>query len=462
MGFIPRDLPPETLRAIQFEGLRWTLRHAYANCPAYRKKLDDAGIPPEGVRSLEQIEELPFTDKEDLQAGYPFPLRSVPFDRIVRIHASSGTTGKRKILCYTAGDVDLWADMFARCYELAGLTLEDRVQIAVGYGLWTAGAGFQAGCERFGAMAVPVGPANAEMHCEIMVDMETTVLCATASMALLLAEEIHRSGLGPKIKVRKIIMGAERHSDAMRARIQELMGVEHVFDIYGLTEVYGPGTGLDCRFHKGIHYWADRLLFEILDPVTLKPVPPGREGELVVTTLRKEGSPLIRYRTHDITRILEGECECGVPFPRHDRILGRSDDMFIYRAVNIYPSQIEDVLSSVEGIGSEYQIHLRTEETGREKMRLRVERGVQASRGDDKRLAASIESRIRHKILVRCEVEIMDYGSLPRTLRKSRRVFDQREDPALRSIAPPSAEASPDPRKDAVPAPRPSDPKAPT
>ncbi len=426
MGFIPRTFTPEDLRSIQLEGLQWTLRHAYENCPAYRSKLDDAGIRPEDIRELEAIERLPFTDKEDLQAGYPFPLRSVPFDRIARVHASSGTTGKRKILCYTARDLDLWADMFARCYELAGLRREDRVQIAVGYGLWTAGAGFQAGCERFGAMAVPVGPANAEMHCEIMVDMETTVLCSTASMALLMAEEIHKRGLRSKIKVRKVITGAERHSESMRNRMQELMGVEHVFDIYGLTELYGPGTGLDCVFHKGIHYWADCFLFEILDPATLTPVPPGREGELVVTTLRKEGSPLIRYRTHDITRFLEGECECGVPFPRHDRILGRSDDMFTYRAVNIYPSQIDEVLSTVEGIGSEYQIHLRTEETGREKMRLCVERGMHASIEDDARLAGSIESRVRHKVLVRCEVQIVDYGSLPRTERKSRRVFDQR------------------------------------
>jgi len=426
MRFIPCDLSPEKLRATQLEGLRWTLRHAYDNCPAYRKKLDHAGVHPDAVRSLEDIERIPFTDKEDLQAGYPFPLRSVPFDRIVRIHASSGTTGKRKILCYTARDIDLWAEMFARCYELAGLTPEDRVQIAVGYGLWTAGAGFQAGCERFGAMAVPVGPAHAEMHCEMMVDMETTVLCATASMALLMAEEIHRRGLGTRIRVKKIIMGAERHSDAMRGRVKELMGVEHVFDIYGLTELYGPGTGLDCVLHTGIHYWADCFFFELLDPITLRPVPTGTEGELVVTTLRKEASPLIRYRTHDITRMLDSDCPCGVPFPRHDRILGRSDDMFTYRAVNIYPSQIEEVLSSIDGLGTEYQIHLRTEETGRERMKLLIERGTDARRPDDSSLAVAVESQIRQKILVRCQVEIVDYGSLPRTERKSRRMFDHR------------------------------------
>ena len=252
--------------------------------PVLQEKLDDAGINPEDMREMEDLERLPFTDKEDLQSGYPFPLRSVPFNDIVRVHASSGTTGKRKVLCYTQKDIDIWADMFARCYEIAGLTRDDRVQIAVGYGLWTAGAGFQAGSERFGAITIPMGPANADMHCDMLVDMETTIFCATASMALLMAEEIHKRNLFSKIKVKKIILGAERHSDAMRKRIMELMGVEHIFDIYGLTEVYGPGTGLDCVFHRGIHYWADRFIFEIIDPVTLKPVPPGKEGELVVTT----------------------------------------------------------------------------------------------------------------------------------------------------------------------------------
>ena len=280
MSFIPYDLNDDKLKKIQLQGLKWTVGHAYNNSPFYKKKLDDAGLKPEDIRSLEDIENLPLIDKDDLQQEYPFPLRAVPFKDIVRIHASSGTTGKRKVLCYTQRDIDVWADIFARCYELAGLTREDRVQIAVGYGLWTAGVGFQAGCERFGAMAVPIGPANAEMHCEMMVDMGTTVFCSTASMALLMAEEIHKRNLLSSIKVKKIILGAERHSDAMRNRIKELMGVEHIFDIYGLTELYGPGTGLDCSRHNGIHYWADHFIFEILDPETLKPVPCCQQGEL--------------------------------------------------------------------------------------------------------------------------------------------------------------------------------------
>jgi phenylacetate-CoA ligase len=426
MSFIPYDLNDDKLKKIQLQGLKWTAGHAYNNSPFYKKKLDDAGLKPEDIRSLKDIENLPLIDKDDLQQEYPFSLRAVPFEDIVRIHASSGTTGKRKVLCYTQKDIDVWADIFARCYELAGLTREDRVQIAVGYGLWTAGVGFQAGCERFGAMAVPLGPANAEMHCEMMVDMGTTVFCSTASMALLMAEEIHKRNLLSSIKVKKIILGAERHSDAMRNRIKELMGVEHIFDIYGLTELYGPGTGLDCSRHNGIHYWADHFIFEILDPETLKPVPYGQQGELVVTTLSKEGSPLIRYRTHDVTRLFNQKCSCGVPLPMHDRILGRTDDMFTYRAVNIYPSQIDHVLNRVDGVGSEFQIHLKQRESGRDMMLIKVERGADIGNANDMHLAERLETEIRRKILVRCRVEILDHGDLPRTQRKSQRVFDHR------------------------------------
>jgi len=428
MSFIPYDLNDDKLKKIQLQGLKWTVGHAYNNSPFYKKKLDDAGLKPEDIRSLKDIENLPLIDKDDLQQEYPFSLRAVPFEDSVRIHASSGTTGKRKVLCYTQKDIDVWADIFARCYELAGLTREDRVQIAVGYGLWTAGVGFQAGCERFGAMAVPLGPANAEMHCEMMVDMGTTVFCSTASMALLMAEEIHKRNLLSSIKVKKIILGAERHSDAMRNRIKELMGVEHIFDIYGLTELYGPGTGLDCSRHNGIHYWADHFIFEILDPETLKPVPYGQQGELVVTTLSKEGSPLIRYRTHDVTRLFNQKCSCGVPLPMHDRILGRTDDMFTYRAVNIYPSQIDHVLNRVDGVGSEFQIHLKQRESGRDMMLIKMERGADIGNANDMHLAERLETEIRRKILVRCRVEILDHGDLPRTQRKSQRVFDHRNE----------------------------------
>jgi phenylacetate-CoA ligase len=256
--------------------------------------------------------------------------------------------------------------------------------------------------------------------------MEVTVFCATASMALLMAEEIHKRNLVDKIKLNKVILGAERHSDAMRARIQELMNIQHIYDIYGLTELYGPGTGLDCEFHQGIHYWSDLFIFEVIDPVTLAPVAPGTTGELVVTTLCKEAAPLIRYRTHDITRLIPEPCPCGIPFPRHDRIVGRSDDMFTYRAVNIYPSQIDHVLSQIKGAGSEYQIHLTHQEDGRDIMLVKVERSMNSLPDDDSHLAEEIANEIRRKILVRSQLEIVDHGAMPRTERKSRRVFDFR------------------------------------
>ncbi len=425
-SFMPEHLSQEQLQAMQLDGLKWTVRHAYDHSPYYRQLFERAGVTPESIRSLDDLRRLPFTTADDLRDGYPFPLRAVPLEEIVRIHASSGTTGKRKVLSYTQKDIDDWADMFARCFEMAGLTPRDRVQIAVGYGLWTAGVGFQLGCERFGAMAVPVGPGNTEMHCQMLLDLQSTVFCSTASMALLIAEEIERRGIRHRIALRRIIFGAERHSRRMRARIRELTGAEHLFDIPGLTELYGPGTGLECTAHQGIHYWADYYILEILDPETLEPVAPGEMGEMVVTTLRKEAAPLIRYRTRDLSRLLPEPCSCGNPLPRHDHIMGRSDDMFIFRAVNIYPSQIDDVLSHIRGIGSEYQVHLHHREDGRDIMIIRVERGQGMQSGQDPDLRRAIGTEVRRRIMVRGDVEIVDYGTLPRTERKSKRVFDHR------------------------------------
>jgi len=404
--FMPNFSTSEELKGLQLEGLKWTVRHAYDNSPFYRKRLRKAGITPDDINSLDDLLRLPFTTADHLQEGYPFPLRAVDFERIVRIHASSGTTGKRKVLCYTQKDIDDWANMFARCYEMAGLSAEDRVQIAVGYGLWTAGVGFQLGCERLGAMAVPVGPGNTEMHCEMLVDMQSTVFCATASMALLMGEEVQRRNLREQIALRKVILGAERHSESMDRRIKELLGVEHVFDIPGLTELYGPGTGLDCSEHQGIHYWADYYILEIIDPETLEPVDPGELGEMVVTTLRKEGAPLIRYRTRDLTRVIPQPCSCGNPLPSHDRILGRSDDMFIVRA---------------------YQVHLERSQDGRDYMTLKVERRPRYKPQDNEKIASRVSQEIRKHILVSAKVEVLEHGTLPRTERKSKRVFDHRD-----------------------------------
>jgi phenylacetate-CoA ligase len=425
--FVPAVKTERELKALQVEGLRWTVKHAYQGSPFYRNRLDEADIKPSHIRSLKDLSKLPFTTANDLQKDYPFPLLSVPFEKVVRIHASSGTTGKRKVLCYTQKDIDDWARFFARCYEMAELTREDRVQIAVGYGVWTAGVGFQLGCERFGAMAIPVGPGNVDMQCQFLIDMQTSAMCCTASMGLLMAEEVHRRRIKDQINLKKMIFGSERSSDAMRAKIREMLDLEHLFDIPGMTELYGPGTGLDCLYHTGIHYWADYYILEILDPETLKPVPEGETGEMVVTTLRKEAAPLIRYRTRDLTKLIPGQCPCGSILPRHDRLLGRSDDMIIFRAVNIYPGQIDHILSGVQEIGSEYQIILDRKEDGKDYMMVKVERAQGVERKRDPEISQRIGDEIKKQILVSANVEMVEYGTLPRSERKSKRVFDNRE-----------------------------------
>lgn len=417
---------PEELHHLQSSGLRWTVSHAWQNSPFYRDRLAASGIDAAGIHGLEDLSRLPFTTADDLRDGYPFPLQAAPQEKIVRIHSSTGTTGKRKILCYTQKDVDDWAAMFCRCYELAGVTREDRVQICVGYGLWTAGVGFQLGCERYGALAIPVGPGNLEMQTTFLLDLRSTVLCCTASMGLLLAEEVQRRGIRDQLALKKVILGAERSSDAMLATIRELLDVEEVYDIPGLTEVYGPGIGLSCSERRGIHYWADYYILEIIDPVTLLPVRPGEIGEMVYTTLKKEGAPLIRYRSRDLTRLIPGPCPCGCTFPRHDRILGRSDDVVIFRGVNIHPGQIDEILSRLDGAGSEYQMVLDHGEDGRDYMQVRVERREGGAAGADERLARAVASGIKHTLMVSCSVDILPAGELPRSERKTQRLFDRR------------------------------------
>ena len=424
--FMPPFKTEDELKAHQLKGLQWTVRHAYEGSSFYRGRLDEAGVGPDDIRELADLQKLPLTTGEDLQKGYPFPFRAVPYEQIVRIHASSGTTGKRKILGYTQKDIDDWRDFFARSYEMAGVTRLDRVQIAVGYGVWTAGVGFQLGCERLGALAIPVGPGNVDMHCEFLVDLQSTVLCCTASMGLLMAEEVHKRGIADKINLKKVIYGSERSSVSMRRKISELFGGVELFDIVGMTELYGPGTGIECPDHDCIHYWSDYYLLEILDPETLKPAPMGEWGEMVVTTLTKEAAPLIRYRTRDITRIIPGPCTCGSLLPRHSRLSGRTDDMFKFRAVNIYPASIDRILSEVPGLGSEYQIHLTRDDHGRDHMTLKVERGAGVEAGRSDELGREVVYRLKRKLLVTPEVEVVGYGDLPRTERKSKRVFDNR------------------------------------
>ena len=425
-NFMPNFTSEEELQEHQLKGLKWTVNHAYEGSSVYREKLDAAGVTPASITSLADLQRLPFTSADDLRDGYPFPLRAVPYEQVVRIHASSGTTGKRKVLCYTQKDLDDWTDFFARCYQMAGVTPLDRVQVAVGYGVWTAGMGFQLGCEKIGALAVPIGPGNIDLQIQFLLDFQSTVFCSTASMALLMAEEIHKRGIADKIAVKKIIYGSERSSRSMRQKISELFGGAELFDITGLTELYGPGTGIECPEHDCIHYWGDYYILEILDPGTLQPVPEGEWGEMVVTSLCKEGVPLIRYRTHDITRIIPGRCSCGSILPRHSRIKGRSDDTIKFRGVNIYPSSIDTILSSVPGIGSEYQIYLTRDNAGRDHMRLVVERGEGVNAARTPELVHEIGHQIKKQLLVSINTELVDYSSLPRSEKKSQRVFDNR------------------------------------
>jgi phenylacetate-CoA ligase len=405
------------------EAVAWSVQHAYRGSSWYRKHLDRAKVKLDSVSGLADLSRLPFTTKEDLREAYPLAWTSVPVEEVIRVHASSGTTGKRIVAAYTQKDVDDWADMFARCYEYAGITREDRVQITPGYGLWTAGIGFQLGAERLGAMTVPTGPGNVDLQFELALDFETTVICATASFGLLLAEEAQKRGLQERLKLRVGIFGSERWGDSMRRRIEALLGLES-FDIYGLTELYGPGTGIDCERHDGIHYWDDFYVVEIVDPASGEPLPPGEEGEIVLTTLRKQAMPLIRYRTRDLSRLYTEPCKCGRPHPRIARLTGRTDDMVKVRGVALYPSQVDSVLSSVEGVGSEYQV-VCLRQRGRERLIIKVEAEELPL---DRRLETRVAQAVKSRIGVRPEVEVLPPGSLPRSERKTRRVFDERSD----------------------------------
>lgn len=385
----------------------------------FGRRLSEAGVTE--VRTAADFLALPFSEKQDLRDCYPLGLSAVPESDVVRIHSSSGTTGTPVIIPYTARDVEDWAEQFRRCYEMAGVTAEDRVQITPGYGLWTAGIGFQAGAERLGAMCIPMGPGNTEKQLQFMVDMRSTVLGATSSYALLLAEEIERRGIRDQICLRKGIIGSERWGRRMRERIKGELGIQ-IYDIYGLTEVYGPGIGISCDAEDGMHYWDDFIYIEIVDPVTGSPVPDGTFGEIVITTLVKEGAPLVRFRTHDISRIIPGACPCGSPFPRLDSIQGRSDDMMKIKGVNVFPRQIEEVLQEFPQLSSEYQIRISHLE-GRDTMRIYVETdGTQ----DFLDLADAVSDEVKRRIGFTPLVKVVELGVLPRSEKKTRRVFDER------------------------------------
>jgi phenylacetate-CoA ligase len=412
------------MRAGQFDMLQKLLKNVGQSSQFYKNKFNKCGVDVNKITSQDQIKDLPFTTKEELRDAYPLGLQAVPDEKVVRIHSSSGTTGKPIIIPYTAQDVEDWAVMMARSFEIAGITPLDRIQITPGYGLWTAGIGFQAGAEKLGAMAVPMGPGNTDKQLQMMMDLKSTVLIGTSSYALVLAEEVKKREIHSEIKLKKGVIGSERWGEKMRQRIKTELGIE-IYDIYGLTEIYGPGIAIDCDCHSGMHYYDDYLYFEIIDSETGEVLPEGETGELVITTLRKEGAPLIRYRTRDLTRIIPGKCSCGRDYPRIDRIIGRTDDMVKVKGVNIYPGQIDEVLREVEGASSEYQIiidHI----NGKDVMTLKVEYN---SDGDTERndIEDNIVDIFKKRIGIHIIAEVSGIGSLPRSEKKTKRIIDYRQ-----------------------------------
>lgn len=389
--------------------------------PMFAKRL--AHVSPEEIKTEEDFLLLPFTDKDDLREAYPLGLCACDPDDIVRIHSSSGTTGTPVIIPYTQKDVNDWAIMFKRCYETAGITKSDRIHVTPGYGLWTAGIGFQLGAELLGAMAIPMGPGNTDKQIAMMIDLGSTVLTATSSYALLLAEEIEKRGLKDKIKLKKGVIGSERWGEKMRKRIANELGVE-LYDIYGLTEIYGPGIGINCSYECGMHMWTDYMFFEIINPSTLERVKPGESGELVITTLQKEGAPLIRYRTHDLTRERLDTCPCGSSFPRIDTIIGRSDDMIKVKGAILYPARVDETLALVDGVSSEYQIII-DHMNGRDILTLFFETYEQK---DDMRraLEQAVTAEFKKNLGVTPIAKAVMVGDLPRSEKKSTRIFDNR------------------------------------
>ena len=406
-----------------FAKIKKQLKRVIAADGFYAEKLK--GVDIDAIETPADFEKLPFSEKADLRDAYPLGLAAVPEEEIVRIHSSSGTTGTPVIIPYTQKDVDDWAELFKRCYEIAGITNKDRIQITPSYGLWTAGIGFQLGAEKLGAMTVPMGPGNTDKQIRFMEDMQSTVICATSSYALLLAEEIEKRGVKDKIRLKKGVIGSERWGEKMRNRIANELGVE-LYDIYGLTEVYGPGIAINCEHNTGMHYFDDYLYFEIIDPKTGEVLPDGELGELVITTLEKEGAPLIRYRTHDLTRIIPDTepCPCGRSYPRIDVILGRTDDMVKVKGVNIYPGQIDDVLKELPNASSEYKVEI-DHENGKDRISVFVETALS---GEEEK--AAFEKEMKNLFKTRINVTILPkavaIGELPRSEKKSTRIFDYR------------------------------------
>ncbi len=423
-------LPREALQALQLKRLQNTVERVYNLVPFYRKKLDEANVKPEDIKSLDDLKRLPFTTKQDLRDNYPFGLFTIPLEQVVRVHASSGTTGKPTVVGYSKRDIDIWSDLMARSLAAAGVSKGDIIQNAYGYGLFTGGLGAHYGGERLGATVIPISGGNTKKQIMIMKDFGSTVLTATPSYTLYLAETIADMGVKrDELKLRVGILGAEPWSEEMRNAIEEKLGIDAI-DIYGLSEILGPGVAIECiEAKKGLHIWEDAFIPEIIDPETGEVLPDGEEGELVITTIQKEAIPLIRYRTRDITRIIKEPCKCGRTHRRIERIKGRTDDMLIIRGVNIFPSQIESLLMETEGVEPHYQIIV-DRVNNLDTMEVKVEVSEKIFSDEIKhlqRLKEQIEKDIKDLYGISVKVTLAEPKTLQRFEGKAKRVIDKRK-----------------------------------
>ena len=416
------------LEALQLQRLKQTVQHCM-NSPFYKKKFEEAGITPDDIQSLEDVKKLPFTTKQDLRDNYPFGLASVPLRKCIRLHSSSGTTGNPTVILHTQKDIDQWAEAVARCLWMVGLRPDDVFQNSSGYGMFTGGLGFQYGAERLGALTVPAAAGNSLRQIKFMKDFGTTALHAVPSYVTRLYEVMKQEGVDPRkdTKLKVLAIGAEPHSEAQRQRIQEMLGVK-AYNSFGMSEMCGPGVGFECEYQNGLHFWEDYYIVEIVDPVTLEPVPDGEIGELVLTTINREAMPLLRYRTRDLTRVLGRTCPCGRNHIRLDRMRGRSDDMIVLRGVNIFPIQIEMILMKFKELGNNYLITL-TSDDDNDNMTVEVE--LAGLFTDDypslKALEKNITRALKDEILLTPHVKLVPQGSLPVSEGKAVRVVDKRK-----------------------------------
>lgn len=419
----------EDLEALQLERLQALVKRVYQKIPFYKESFDKAGINPEDIKSLADLTKLPFTVKQDMRDAYPFGLFAVPRKDVVRVHCSSGTTGTATVVGYTQKDLENWGDCFARALYGAGCGPDSTLQIAYGYGLFTGGLGAHNGGERAGCTVLPMSTGNTKRQVRLMKDFDVDCLCCTPSYALNIAEVAQEEGYDVhEFPIHAGILGAEPCSEAMRAEIEQKMGIQ-VYDIYGLSEVMGPGVACECEKQHGLHVCEDQFIIEILDPKTLQPVPDGEWGEVVFTTLCKECSPLVRYRTRDISRILVGECECGRTFRRMDRIAGRTDDMMILRGVNVFPSQIEEEIVSFPEIAPQYQLILTTKGT-LDHAELRVETVPEFPFDEIRRLEKlkkDLQKALKENLQIAVDVKIVEPKTIERAEGKAKRIIDMRE-----------------------------------